>query len=152
MAEIIVIYAQDPDGSVFQAVMDSLNGKRAEVVDVSNLSASVLHIGDLEIHHEQRRVLMAGREVELNHGEYAMLYCMASSPGQVFSKAQLYEAAWDREYLHGTNSVKNTTWRLRKKLEEDPRHPAYVKTAARITITGSAPGCARLLQPGADFS
>ena len=128
MAEIIVIYAQDPDGSVFQAVMDSLNGKRAEVVDVSNLSASVLHIGDLEIHHEQRRVLMAGREVELNHGEYAMLYCMASSPGQVFSKAQLYEAAWGEAYLHGTNSVENIIWRLRRKLEEDPRRPAYIKT------------------------
>ena len=128
MAEIIVIYAQDPDGSVFQAVMDSLNGKRAEVVDVSKLSASVLHIGDLEIHHEQRRVLMAGREVELNHGEYAMLYCMASSPGQVFSKAQLYEAAWGEAYLHGTNSVENIIWRLRRKLEEDPKHPGYIKT------------------------
>ena len=128
MEEIIVIRATDPDGSVFQAVMDSLNGKRAEVVDVSNLSASVLHIGDLEIHHEQRRVLMAGREVELNHGEYAMLYCMASSPGQVFSKAQLYEAAWGEEYLRGTNSVENTIWRLRRKLEEDPRHPGYIKT------------------------
>ena len=140
MAEIIVIYAQDPDGSVFQAVMDSLNGKRAEVVDVSNLSASVLHIGDLEIHHEQRRVLMAGREVELNHGEYAMLYCMASSPGQVFSKAQLYEAAWGEEYLHGTNSVENTIWRLRRKLEEEPRHPAYIKTVVgmgyKIDIDG----------------
>ena len=128
MDEIIIIRAADPDGSVFQAVMDALKGKRAEVVDVSNLSASVLHIGDLEIHHEQRRVLMAGREVELNHGEYAMLYCMASSPGQVFSKAQLYEAAWGEEYLHGTNSVENTIWRLRKKLEEDPRRPAYIKT------------------------
>ena len=128
MEEIIVIRARDPDGSVFQAVMDALKGKRAEVVDVSNLSASVLHIGDLEIHHEQRRVLMAGREVELNHGEYAMLYCMASSPGQVFSKAQLYEAAWGEEYLHGTNSVENTIWRLRKKLEEDPKHPGYIKT------------------------
>ena len=94
MEEIIVIRAADPDGSVFQAVMDALKGKRAEVVDVSNLSASMLRIGDLEIHHEQRRVLMAGREVELNHGEYAMLYCMASSPGQMFSKAQLYEAGW----------------------------------------------------------
>ena len=128
MEEIIVIRAADPDGSVFQAVMDALKGKRAEVVDVSNLSASVLHIGDLEIHHEQRRVLMAGREVELNHGEYAMLYCMASSPGQVFSKAQLYEAAWGEEYLYGTNSVENTIWRLRKKLEEDPKHPGYIKT------------------------
>ena len=128
MEEIIVIRAADPDGSVFQAVMDALKGKRAEVVDVSNLSASMLRIGDLEIHHEQRRVLMAGREVELNHGEYAMLYCMASSPGQVFAKAQLYEAAWGEEYLHGTNSVENTIWRLRKKLEEDPRRPAYIKT------------------------
>ena len=128
MEEIIVIRARDPDGSVFKAVMDALKGKRAEVVDVSNLSASMLRIGDLEIHHEQRWVLMAGREVELNHGEYAMLYCMASSPGHVFSKAQLYEAAWGEEYLHGTNSVENTIWRLRRKLEEEPRHPAYIKT------------------------
>ena len=128
MDEIIVIRATDPDGSVFQAVMDALKGKRAEMIDVVEQSASVLRIGDLEIHHEQRRVLMAGREVELNHGEYAMLYCMASSPGQVFSKAQLYEAAWGEEYLRGTNSVENTIWRLRRKLEEDPRHPAYIKT------------------------
>ena len=131
MEEIIVIRAADPDGSVFQAVMDSLNGKRAEVVDVSNLSASMLRIGDLEIHHEYRRVLMAGREVVLNHGEYAMLYCMASSPGQVFSKAQLYEAAWGEEYLHGTNSVENTIWRLKRKLEPDPKHPDYIKTVLR---------------------
>ena len=94
MEEIIVIRAADPDGSVFKAVMDALKGKRAEVVDVAAPATSMLCIGELEIHHEQRRVLMAGREVELNHGEYAMLYCMASSPGQVFSKAQLYEAAW----------------------------------------------------------
>ena len=129
--EIIVIRAADPDGSVFQTIMDALKGKRAEMIDVVEQSASVLRIGDLEIHHEQRRVLMAGREVELNHGEYAMLYCMASSPGHVFSKAQLYEAAWGEEYLHGTNSVENTIWRLRKKLEEDPRHPIYIKTVFR---------------------
>ena len=140
MDEIIVIRAADPDGSVFQAVMDALKGKRAEMIDVVEQSASVLRIGDLEIHHEQRRVLMADREVELNHGEYAMLYCMASSPGHVFSKAQLYEAAWGEEYLHGTNSVENTIWRLRRKLEEEPRHPAYIKTVVgmgyKIDIDG----------------
>ena len=85
MEEIIVIRAADPDGSVFKAVMDALKGKRAEVVDVTAAATSVLRIGDMEIHHEHRRVLMAGREVQLNHGEYCMLYCMASSPGQVFS-------------------------------------------------------------------
>ena len=128
MEEIIVIRARDPDGSVFKAVMDALKGKRAEVVDVAAPATSVLRIGELELHHKHRRVLMAGREVELNHGEYAMLYCMASSPGQVFSKAQLYEAAWGEAYLHGTKSVENIIWRLRRKLEPDPRNPIYIKT------------------------
>ena len=131
MEEIIVIRAADPDGSVFQAVMDALKGKRAEVVDVSNLSASMLRIGDLEIHHGHRRVFVAGREVRLNHGEYAMLYCMASAPGQVFSKVQLYAAAWGEGYLHRTTSVENIIWRLRRKLESDPKHPDYIKTVLR---------------------
>ena len=131
MNEIIVIRAADPDGSLFQTLMDALENKRTEVIHVAVPFSSVLRIGELEIHHEYRRVLMAGREVELNHGEYAMLYCMASSPGQVFSKAQLYEAAWGEEYLHGTNSVENTIWRLRRKLESDPKHPDYIKTVLR---------------------
>ena len=101
MDEIIVIRAADPDGSVFQAVMDVLNGKRAEVVSIAAPVAPVLRIRELEIYHKHRRVFMAGKEVHLNHGEYTMLYCMASSPGQVFSKAQLYEAAWGEDELCG---------------------------------------------------
>ena len=128
MDEIIVIRAADPDGSIFKAIVNALKGKRAEVVHINAPASSVLRIGELEIHHEHRRVLVAGREVRLNHGEYAMLTCMASSPGQVFSKAQLYAAAWGEEYLPGTTSVENIIWRLRKKLEGDSKHLAYIKT------------------------
>ena len=128
MSEIIVIRVADPDGSLFQTIVDALKDKRAEIIHVTAPFSAVLRIGELEIYHEYRRVLMAGREVRLNHGEYAMLYCMASAPGQVFSKAQLYAAAWGEEYLHGTTSVENIIWRLRKKLEPDPRNPIYIKT------------------------
>ncbi|MBM6886083.1 winged helix-turn-helix domain-containing protein [Pseudoflavonifractor phocaeensis] len=131
MDEIIVIRAADPDGSIFRAVVDVLRDKKGTVTEDIPPASPVLRVGELEIHHEYRRVLMAGREVRLNHGEYAMLYCMASSPGQVFSKAQLYAAAWGEEYLHGTNSVENIIWRLRQKLEEDPKHPTYIKTVIR---------------------
>ena len=131
MSEIIVIRVADPDGSLFQAIVDALKDRRAEIIHVTAQFSAVLRIGELEINHEYRRVLMAGREVRLNHGEYAMLYCMASSPGQVFSKAQLYAAAWGEEYLHGTNSVENIIWRLRQKLEKDPKHPFYIKTVVR---------------------
>ena len=74
--------------------MDVLKDKRAEVIHAATSVSSVLRIGELELHHGHRRVFVAGREVRLNHGEYAMLYCMASAPGQVFSKVQLYAAAW----------------------------------------------------------
>ena len=128
MEEIIVIRAADPDGSVFKAVMDALQEKKAEVIDIAAPAPSVLFLGELEIRPAYRQVLLAGKEIRLNHGEYAMLYCMASSPGQVFSKAQLYEAAWGEAYLHGTKSVENIIWRLRRKLEPDPRNPIYIKT------------------------
>ena len=128
MEEIIVIRAADPDGSEFKTVVDALKGKRAEVASVAAPVSSMLRVGELEIYHEQKRVIMAGREVQLNHGEYAMLYCMANSPGQVFSKAQLYAAAWGEEYLHGTTSVENTIWRLRKKLKDEPTQSVYIKT------------------------
>ena len=131
MDEIIVIRAADPDGSIFKAIVNALKGKRAEVVHINAPASSVLRIGELEIHHGHRRVFVAGREVRLNHGEYAMLYCMASAPGQVFSKAQLYAAAWGEEYLHGETSVENIIWRLRRKLESDPKHPDYIKTVLR---------------------
>ena len=131
MDEIIVIRVADPDGSLFQAIMDVLKDKRAEVIHAATSVSSVLRIGELEIHHGHRRVFVAGREVRLNHGEYAMLYCMASAPGQVFSKAQLYAAAWGEEYLYGTNTVENIIWRLRQKMETDPKHPKYIKTVVR---------------------
>ena len=128
MKEVIIIRTVDPDGSMFQAIMDALRSRRAEVFELTGTSHDMLTFGDVEIYPNLRTVLKAGEEVSLNHGEFSMLLLLASHPKQVFSKAQLYEAAWGEAYLHGTNSVENIIWRLRRKLEEDPRRPAYIKT------------------------
>ena len=131
MEEIIVIRAANPDGSVFKTVVDALKDKRTKVVHVPAPVFSVLRIGELEIHHDHRRVLVAGREVRLNHGEYAILSCMAKRPGRIYTKEQLYAAAWDETYPYGSSAVENTIYRLRKKLEPDPRNPVYIKTVIR---------------------
>lgn len=68
----------------------------------------------------------------LNYGEFSILYCMARCPGRVFSREQLYNAAWGEDYELGTNTVDNTIWRLRNKLEPDPKHPTYIKTVFRV--------------------
>ena len=128
MKEVIIIRTVDPDGSMFQAIMDALRSRRAEVFELTGTSHEMLTFGDVEIYPNLRTVLKAGEEVHLSHGEFSMLLLLASHPKQVFSKAQLYEAAWGEAYLHGTNSVENIIWRLRRKLVEDPRRPAYIKT------------------------
>lgn len=95
------------------------------------LPPSVLFLGELEIRPAYRQVLLAGKEIRLNHGEYAMLYCMAKTPGCVYTREQLYAAAWDEIYPYGTNTVENTIFRLRQKIEADPKHPVYIKTVFR---------------------
>ena len=107
MDEIIIIRAADPDGSVFQAVMDVLNGKRAEVVSIAAPVAPVLRIRELEIYHKHRRVFMAGKEVHLNHGEYTMLYCMANDLGRYSPKRSSMRPLGARNICTG-----RTLWRI----------------------------------------
>lgn len=125
MDEIIVIRAIDSNGSIFNAIMAVLHDQSVQVIKASS---SVLSFGDVEIHPILHRVLKAGKEIHLNHSEYSMLYCLARMPGRVFTKNQLYAAAWGSEERFGINAVESTIYRLRKKLEPDPKHPQYIKT------------------------
>lgn len=129
--EIIVIRAADPDGSMFRAIMDVLRDRKAEVIELAAPSLDAFTFGEIAIYPERRTVLKAGEEVRLNHGEFSVLLLLASAPGQVFSKNQLYEAARHEEYRYGTTTVENIIWRLRQKLEDDPKHPVYIKTVIR---------------------
>ena len=132
MGEVIVIRTSDPDESIYRAIIDVLQERNIQVLHAANLEPSSLILGDIEIFPEQRRVTKAGVEICLNYGEFSILYCMARCPGRVFSREQLYNAAWGEDYELGTNTVDNTIWRLRNKLEPDPKHPTYIKTVFRV--------------------
>lgn len=129
MEEIIVIRAVDSNGAIFKLLIDALRDQSVQIVEASS---SILSFGDIEIHPSFHRVLKAGKELHLNHGEYSMLYCLAKTPGRVFTKKQLYSAAWDSEECFGVNTIESTIYRLRKKLEPDPKHPRYI-----ITVIGT---------------
>ena len=129
--EVIIIRTVDSDGSTFQAIIDALRDKRVEIIELAPTSHNVLLLRNIEISPERPIVLIAAENDRLNHGELSMLLLLASTPGQVFSKEQLYDAAWNEEYRYGTTAVENIIWRLRQKLEDDPKHPVYIKTVIR---------------------
>ena len=107
MDEIIVIRAADPDGSIFKAIVNALKDKRTEAVHVADTVSSVLRVGELEIHHEYRWVMMAGREVRLNHGEYAMLSAWPAHQGKSSQKRSSMRRLGGRNICMG-----RTPWRI----------------------------------------
>jgi two-component system, OmpR family, phosphate regulon response regulator PhoB len=78
--------------------------------------ADVLTFGDIELDREKKRVLRAGRPVELGPTEYRLLEFLLERPGRVFSRAQLLDGVWGNEVYIDERTVDVHVGRLRKAL------------------------------------
>lgn len=84
---------------------------------------SVLQSGDLTVDLISREVRRGGAAVELTNREFALLTCLMSSPGRVFTRTQLCEHVWSYHHDPGTNLVDVYVQRVRKKIGDDPAQP-----------------------------
>lgn len=75
-----------------------------------------------------RQVKINQKHITLTHYEFEILYLLASHPGQVFSKEQIYNRVWDSPYHGAEDNVMSLIRRIRKKIEPDPRNPKFVLT------------------------
>lgn len=88
-----------------------------------------LDFGEIVIDGTTRVVTVAGRPTELTAREFDLLYFLASSPRQVFSRSQLLEHVWaSTPDWQDPATVTVHIGRLRQKLEADPRAPRWVTT------------------------
>lgn len=77
-----------------------------------------VEIGALEIDRLQRRVHLAGRELELTGREYALLLFLAHQPERVATRSELLSHVWSTNFDTGSNLVDVHISRLRDKLGE----------------------------------
>lgn len=75
---------------------------------------------DLEINLTNYSVVCDGHPVEMPPKELELLYFLASSPNQVFTREQLLDQIWGYEYIGDTRTVDVHIKRLREKLKEHP--------------------------------
>ena len=93
------------------------------------LQDSVIKIHDIEINETKECVSRQGRAVELTDTEYAVLHLLAKNRRQIFSAEHLYEAVWGEPYYYGANNTVMVHIRnLRRKIEDDPKNPAVIRT------------------------
>jgi two-component system OmpR family response regulator len=77
----------------------------------------VLRVGDLELDPATRAVRRAGTEISLSTKEFQLLEVFMRHPGEVLSRYQLLEGAWDAEYEHRSNVIDVYVRYLREKLD-----------------------------------
>lgn len=76
----------------------------------------------------RRTVVMGGRTVELTSREFDILYLLASYPGVVFTKGQIYKHVWNEDYEFETTSVTDLISSLRRKLGLTSKDRQYIRT------------------------
>ena len=65
-------------------------------------------------------VLCDRQQVEMPPKELELLYCLAASPNQVFTREQLLDRIWGYEYVGDTRTVDVHIKRLREKIKDHP--------------------------------
>ena len=75
-----------------------------------------LTAGDLELDRETFRVRRGGRDVHLGPKEFRLLEFLMTSPGRVFSRAQLLDGIWGRDIYVDERTVDVHVGRLRQAL------------------------------------
>lgn len=89
-------------------------------------------VGQLEIDLAHQQVRESGRPIALSRTEYRLLRTLAQHPGMVISHTHLLERVWGAGYGQETDFLWVYIRRLRRKIEPDPAHPRYIRTAPGI--------------------
>jgi two-component system OmpR family response regulator len=77
-----------------------------------------LVVGSLRLDPARRHVWRDGTEIELSAKEFALLETFMRRPGEVLSRFELLEHAWDYEYENRSNVVDSFVRFLRRKIDK----------------------------------
>lgn len=131
MSKLLVLRLNEQEekaiNKIISAITDYIQIEPMQVAPVS-----ILSFPGLEIRQHQRRVLQGGEDVSLTRLEYSTLVLLASNPGIVLTRTQIFEAVWNMDSDSCHSSVGNVICNLRKKIEPDSKNPIYIKTVLGI--------------------
>ena len=94
---------------------------------------SLIRAGELVIDSTTRDVTVRGEQVILTAKEFDLLLFLATSPRQVFDRAQLLAQVWSSSSeWQDPATVTEHVRRIRRKIESDPNDPRWVKTVRGV--------------------
>jgi DNA-binding response OmpR family regulator len=88
----------------------------------------LVQAGKLEIDLDAHQVKKAGELIDLTPTEFEILLQMARTPGRVYTRLQLLEAAQGQTFEGYERTIDAHIKNLRAKVEDDPHHPVLIRT------------------------
>jgi two-component system, OmpR family, response regulator RegX3 len=88
-----------------------------------------LTIGRTVIDFKQLRAFAGNKEIVLTDREFEILRHLGERAGSVVTRDELLHLVWGYADAPLTRTVDNFISRLRQKIEPDPHHPQYIRTA-----------------------
>ena len=101
-----------------KAVLRRYQAVPAPSVPTESHQGKYVEYPDLVVNLTNYSVTYRGRSVEMPPKELELLYFLASSPNQVFTREQLLEHIWGYEYIGDTRTVDVHIKRLREKIKD----------------------------------
>jgi len=99
-----------------------------------------LRIGDVLVDFRTMTATREGHPVTLTDREFEILRHLAGREGRLVSRTELLQLVWGYREAPLTRTVDSFIFRLRRKIEPDPHHPRYIRTAHgdgyRLTLGG----------------
>ena len=92
------------------------------------VETSIKTLGKFEFNYSARTLKKNGRVVQLTSTEYAILKLLVSNTGKVLTYKQILESIWGNPFSEETQYLRVFIGQLRKKIEDEPSKPKYLKT------------------------
>ena len=102
-----------------KAVLRRYNAKPQKTPPGHEQVGDYVEYEDLIVNLTNYSVIYKGHTVDMPPKELELLYFLASSPNQVFTREQLLDNIWGYEYLGDTRTVDVHIKRLREKLQDN---------------------------------
>lgn len=88
----------------------------------------LLHVGPIRLDMQRKRVRCQGREATLTPRLALLLKTFMEHAGEALERERLFREVWNTEYTADTRTLDvHISW-LREAIEENPRHPRFLKT------------------------
>lgn len=101
-----------------KAVLRRYQAPAAASVSQSTQQGNFVEYPDLIVNLTNYSVIYCGHSIEMPPKELELLYFLASSPNQVFTREQLLDHIWGYEYIGDTRTVDVHIKRLREKIKD----------------------------------